>query len=184
MRNHCIKNNLFDNLQFGFKPKHSTVHAISSFYNSAMEALNNKTPILAVLIDLKAAFDVIMKMHKLNFNPAIIRLSCNYLKNRHFIVNFGSENSKNHHMLSGLCQGTILAATYFIIYMNDFPKMNDLLIKIKRILYADDIIIFCSTINIEYARLKMNEYLNCIHRYFEDWKQKINIEKCESISVM
>lgn len=146
---------------------------------------------MAVFIDLKSAFDVIWhkgliyKMHLLGFNPIIIRITTNYLKDRCSIVKINNSYSDKKKLVTGFCQDTILAATYFIIYMNDFPKINDNpIVEINRLLYADDILIFTFTKNIIHARAIMNKYLKKIYEYLENWKQKINIDKCEAISIV
>lgn len=54
--------------------------------------------------------------------------------------------------------------------------------KIRRILYADDVIIICTTRNIKYAQEIINKYFKKIENYFTEWKLKLNIDKCESIS--
>lgn len=131
IRRFCETNKLFDDNQFGFRPLRSTTLAAAKFTTQVIEGLNNKTPTFAVSLDLQAAFDVlwhkalIYKMHKLNFDPIVIRLICNYLKNRFFAVKLSDEMSKKYRIISGCPQGTILAATLFILFMNDFPKMNN-----------------------------------------------------------
>lgn len=157
IRQHCVTNNLFDPDQFGFRENRSTVKAAAVVMNQIIEGLNNMTPTFAVLLDLQAAFDVIWhkgiiyKMHQMNFDPCIIRLASNYLRERKIAVRFGECQSNHKSIIAGCPQGTILAATFFLIYINDFPKINNIMMKIRRILYADDVTIICTTRNIKYA---------------------------------
>lgn len=83
IRRFCDTNNMLDDNQFGFRPLRSTTLAAAKFINQVIEGLNNKTPTFAVLLDLRAAFDVlwhkalIYKLHQMGFDPITIRIICN-----------------------------------------------------------------------------------------------------------
>ena len=53
------RNELFYKQQFGFRPNHSTVHAIIKFCDNIFSALDNNQLNLTVFIDLKKAFDTV-----------------------------------------------------------------------------------------------------------------------------
>lgn len=190
IRNFCTSTKIFDPNQFGFRSSRATTHAAAKFTSDVIKGLNNKTPTFAILIDLQAAFDVIWhhglihKMHLMKIPKPIVRIICNYLKNRSFEVKYEDKISTKKIVTAGCPQGSILAATLFLLYMNDFPKIVNPLMNIKRILYADDIIVYCSSRNIDYAKNVMNQFLNKIYNFFSDWKLKINITKCESIAII
>lgn len=162
IREHCDRNKLLDPNQFGFRPSRSTTNAIAKFSTQVTEGSNNKTPTFAVLLDLQAAFDVIWhkgliyKLHQMNFDPAIIRLSCNYLKDRYFSVKYQNQISNKKQVPAGCQQGKILAATFFLLYLNDLPRINNAILKINRLLYADDIIIFRTSKNVKYVQQIIN----------------------------
>lgn len=188
IRRFCDTNNIFDDNQFGFRPQRSTTLAAAKFLNQVIEGLNNKTPTFAVLLDLRAAFDVIWhkaliyKLHQMGFGPIMIRIICNYLKDRFFAVKVSDEMSIEYQIIAGCPQGTILAATLFILFMNDFPKMINAIINVKRMLYADDILIFSTSKNANYAQSVMNSYLSDVNKYIYNWKLELSIGKCESIT--
>lgn len=190
IRKFCDTNKILDDDQFGFRSSRSTTLAAAKFTTQVIEGLNNKTPTFAVLLDLQAAFDVlwhkalVYKIHQMNFDPIIIRIICNYLKDRSFAVKFCNEMSNKYQIISGCPQGTILAATLFILYMNDFPKINNAIINVKRTLYADDICIHITSKNSIYAQKVMNSYLSIISEYISNWKLKLSIGKCESITIL
>lgn len=181
---------MLDPNQFGFQPGCSTVHAIAKIVNDIAKGLNAKKPTLAVLIDLQAAFDVIWhdgliyKLHKLNFDSHIIATVKHFLKNRKFAVSLNGKISNIKNIVAGTPQGSIVSAILFILYLNDLPKPKNHFCNILRILFADDIIIYTITKNINLANIAMNKYLTEIYNFILKWKLKVNVNKCESISIV
>ena len=55
----CNENDIIPSEQFGFKEKHSTIHAINKLTSDINWHLNNREMVGAVLINLKKAFDSI-----------------------------------------------------------------------------------------------------------------------------
>lgn len=159
----CIENNLIDPFQFGFQPGCGTVHAIAKIFNDIANGLNHRRPTLAVLIDLQSAFDVIwhegliLKRHQLNFQPFIIRLVKNFLENRLFHVKVNNIISNVKHIKAGTPQGSIISAICFILFLNDLPKPSNFFCTIFRVIFADDIVIYTITKNIQLA------FDNCIN---------------------
>lgn len=56
---HCDKESIIPDTQFGFRYKHSAVHAVNKFVSHICWALNNKEFVGACLIDLEKAFDTV-----------------------------------------------------------------------------------------------------------------------------
>lgn len=188
LRKECEERNLLDPFQFGFQPGCSTIHAIAKIVSDISNGLNNSNPTMAILIDLQSAFDVIwhdgmiFKLHQMNIKPPIIALIKNYLANRKFYVKINDKKSNTKDIIAGTPQGSIISALLFILYLNDLPKPSNYLCKINRLLFADDIIFYTITKNIQFARLAMNAYLKDIYNFLSKWKLKMNVNKCESIS--
>ncbi|XP_033303746.1 uncharacterized protein LOC117207545 [Bombus bifarius] len=55
----CTKNDIIPENQFGFRHKHSTIHAINKLTSGICWALNAKQRVAACLIDLEKAFDTV-----------------------------------------------------------------------------------------------------------------------------
>lgn len=188
IRNFCDQNNILDQHQFGFQPGCSTLHPIAKVITDISKGLNNGRPTLAALIDLQSAFDVIwqkgliFKMHKLKFEPHMIKIVKSFLQNRKFFVKFQNSTSSIKNIIAGTPQGSIISAILFILYLNDLPKPNNFFCQITRLLFADDIIVYTTTKNIQLATLAMNNYLNEIYKFFVKWKLKMNVNKCDSIA--
>ena len=63
-------NNLFYQLQFGFRPAHSTIHPLVQFLNYINKAHSLHEHALAIFIDLKKAFDTVnheILLHKMKY---------------------------------------------------------------------------------------------------------------------
>ena len=45
--------------QYGFRTKHSTIHAVTEFVNDTIEGFENKKHTIGVFLDLSKAFDTI-----------------------------------------------------------------------------------------------------------------------------
>lgn len=188
LRLECNERNLLDPYQFGFQPGCSTVDAISKIVSDISNGLNNGSPTMTMLIDLQSAFDVIWhngliyKLHLFKIKPPIIALIKNYLTNRKFYVKINESKSMTKDIIAGTPQGSIISALLFILYLNDLPKPSNFFCKINRLLFADDIVMYTTTKNVDFARLAMNKYLKDIYEFLTKWKLKMNINKCESIS--
>lgn len=188
IRKFCVQNNIIDSHQFGFQAGCSTLHAIAKIVTDISNGLNKGRPTIAVLIDLQSAFDVIWqngliyKLHQMKFEPDLIRIVKNFLRDRKFFVKFNDQKSATKKIVAGTPQGSIISAILFVLYLNDLPKPSNCFCDMVRLLFADDIIIYTVTKNIRLATMTMNNYLNEVYKFFNNWKLKINVNKCESIS--
>ncbi|RYE12379.1 MAG: hypothetical protein EOP34_10955 [Rickettsiales bacterium] len=61
-----------------------------------------------------------------------------------------------------------------ILYLNDLPKPKNYFCDILRLLFADDIIIYTITKNVNLANNAMNKYLNEIYAFM----LPVNVEVC------
>lgn len=123
-------------------------------------------------------------MHVMGFDRNIIQLTRNYLSNRTFAVQLEGKQSSTRKILAGAPQGGILSAIYYLLYTNDFPEMPKAKVKINRIMFADDTILYTTTEKIKLAQNEMNEYLKKIANYVKNWKLKLNVTKTEAISIV
>lgn len=188
MRRVCALNNILDTCQFGFQPGNSTNYAIARLITDVKDGLNKKSPTIAVMIDLQSAFDVtwhnglIYKLHQMNFDSYLIHIIRSFLDKRTFAVKINRTISNHREIVAGTPQGCIVSALLFILYLNDIPQGPNTYCKIKRMLFADDIVIYSTTKNLAFANSLLNNYLNSIYDYITNWKLKINMKKCETIS--
>ncbi|KAL6417497.1 hypothetical protein ACFW04_012686 [Cataglyphis niger] len=164
--------------QFGFRAKHSTIHAINKLTSDINWALMNEDCLGACLVDLEKAFDtvwqegLIFKLKKKNF-PI----------NRSFVIShFNTLSKKQFTIINGLQQGTINSPILFNIYTADllrfFGPDNT---KCSLIAYADDLIIYCAGREPETIKKNIQLAVNKIFDFYNTWKLKVNTDKCETI---
>lgn len=179
----CEENNINCDKQFGFKFKHSTVHAINLLVSNVNWNLNKNLCTGACLIDFEKAFDsvwlaaIICKLLTYNFPFHFVSLLYNMLNNKQFFV-CGKDNSRSRSfkMNNGLQQGTVNAPILFNIFI------HELLMSVDNIIgFADDIIIYHANNKIEQVNENLQNAFNIVEQYAYDWQMKINIDKCEAI---
>ncbi len=109
-------------LQFGFRSKHSTNHALVSITEDIKSALDKRKSCGGIFVDLQKAFDTVnheILIHKLS-HYGIRGIANNwftsYLSNRsQFVSNLGF-NSETNYIRHGVPQGSVLGPLLFLIY--------------------------------------------------------------------
>ena len=117
--------NCIYNLQFGFREKHSTNHALFSITEKIREALDNNNFACGIFIDLQKVFDTVdhnILLQKLN-HYGIRGIANNwfnsYLSTRTQFVSINGFQSKTKNISIGVPQGSVLGPLLFLIYIND-----------------------------------------------------------------
>jgi len=167
--------------QYGFRPKHSTIHPIIHLLNHCAEA-NNTIPskyTLATYCDLSKAFDTIshkILLHKLDIYG--IRGVANkwiesYLHNRSQFVEINSHKSPKLFIKCGVPQGSILGPLLFLIYINDISNST----SGKILSFADDTTIIMSDYDPVQLFIRANACINDIFDWFCANKLSLNTHK-------
>lgn len=168
------------NSQYGFRPEHSTVNAITEYTIQLIENLENKKHTLSTYLDLSKAFDTIDHSILLNkLKHYGIRGNCltwltSYLTNRTQYVKINKTKSGTQKVICGVPQGSVLGPLLFIIYTNDIPN---LLKQTHTILFADDTTIYASDTNLNSLYNKVNHDLEILCDWFKANKLSLNIAK-------
>lgn len=176
--------------QFGFRFKHSTVHAVNKLTSDICWALNDMKCIGACLIDIEKAFDTVWheglltKLQQKNFPEHLVEIIWSMIRNRSFVTSIGTENSSVEFPLkNGLQQGTVNAPLLFNIYTSDVLRLFSPTSEhsISSIAFADDLIIYYADKWPSRIQNKLQDFFDRIHSYYHSWKLKINTSKCETI---
>ena len=117
------KYNCFYDLQFGFRSKHSTVHALISITESIRSALDESKYVCGMFVDLQKAFDMVNHILLIKLNHYGIRGKMNewfksYLQGRKQIVTNNGADSELRELKHGVPQGSVLGPLLFLIYIN------------------------------------------------------------------
>ena len=176
-------NQIYD-LQFGFRKKHSTNHAILSIIEDIRQDLDNKTYTCGVFIDLEKAFDTVNhkllldKLKHYGVSGTANKWLESYLSNRKERVKFNGENSEYLSVTCGVPQGSILGPLLFLIYIND---MHQAVKYSKMHHFAADTYLKCSDKNDRLLKNKMNKDLALLFDWLCSNRLSLNVSKTEFI---
>ena len=171
-------------LQFGFRAKHSTNHALLSITERIRDALDNSNYACGIFIDLQKAFDTVdhqILLKKLE-HYGVRGLSNNwfksYLTNRQQFVSINGFNSSNKNMDYGVPQGSVLGPLLFLIYINDLEKSIKFCTTHH---FADD----TNLLYVNKSLKKIQKYVNLDLKFLCKWlkanKISLNASKTELI---
>lgn len=180
---YCVENDLLPNNQFGFRSKHSTVHALIRLFEEAIMGFNDCKITIAAFLDIEKAFDtmwvqgLIYKMIKMRFPHYLIRIVFSYLKDRNFRVKLGNQLSDPISVNDGVPQGSVLGPLLFIIFMIDLPTHLNATLTI----FADDTSTFSTRLSQSRAKSNVQSHLDRLHRFYQKWKVRVNVGKSEAL---
>ena len=171
-------------LQFGFRSKHSTNHALVDITETIRAALDDKKIAGGIFVDLQKAFDTVnhdILVDKLSHYG--IRGKTNdwfrsYLSNRIQYVSILGYDSGIKYMRHGVPQGSVLGPLLFLIYINDLNKA----IKYSKVYhFADDTNLLKITNSPSQLRSQINMDLKLLYKWLLANKISLNCAKTESI---
>ena len=178
------QHNLLYKLQFGFRKKHSTNHALIEITESIRKALDNKQCACGIFIDLQKAFDTVN--HEILVNKLAyygIRGVGNawfksYLMGRSQYVSILGFDSEKNLINHGVPQGSVLGPLLFLLYINDLHNAvpNSVVFH-----FADD----TNLLNVSDSPKKMQKQINYDLKMVYEWllanKISLNCSKTELI---
>ena len=132
---------ILHSLQFGFREKHSTLHALIGMTETIKETIDNGMFGCGVFIDLQKAFDTVnhsillKKLEHYGIRGTVLDWFSSYLSNRKQFVSVNGATSDHTTITCGVPQGSVLGPLLFLLYINDLPNVSKVL---SFYLFADD----------------------------------------------
>ena len=178
-----------DDLQFGFKPKHSTSHAIFTLKSCLDYFTKRGSNVFVAFLDFSKAFDTIshcglfLKLIDRKVPLCFLLIIMYWYMNMHYNVKWSKSYSTFFDVLCGSKQGGVLSPDFFAVYI------NDLIIELKRLgvgchilrqfiaclLFADDMSLIAPT------RESMQQMLDVCAKYCQKFCLRFNVNKTKVI---
>lgn len=179
------ENNLINNCQIGFCKNSRTsdhmfvVKCIIDYYFS------KGSKVYSCFVDFQKAFDsvlhtaILIKLLKMDIHGLFYNIIKSMYSQSLLCVKVNNKVTNTFQSLVGVRQGDVLSPNLFKIFINDLPKyllssQDPIYLNNKRIdclMYADDVILLSSSAS------GLQEKLNLLQAFCDDWCLSINIEK-------
>ena len=181
------KENILSENQFGFRKKHSTVHALNTAVSSVTQSMNDRCCSIGLFIDFSKAFDTIKhdillrKLEHYGIRGLALDLLTDYLSSRFQYVTLDGVCSDLLPISIGVPQGSVLGPLLFIVYINDIANCVSDSNKSLFILFADDTNIFIQAKTIIEAQSIAESTLQSVSYYLFANYLHINIKKTKYV---
>ena len=174
-----------DELQFGYKKKHSTSHAIYTVKRCIEYFCNHGSNVYASFLDCTKGFDrvshdgLFIKLMNRNVPLVWLRILVYWYSNLYSVVKWESAYSDPFRVISGVRQGGVLSAKFWAVYMDELVRLLRKTQKgcylvdlfVACILYADDLCLLAP------SRSSMQLLLDTCSNYANFWCIKYNEQK-------
>lgn len=166
--------------QSGFRNGYSCTDAVHKIISDSLSQKQKHNKVLMLFIDFSKAFDcvdheiLIDKLKRLKFNNKALTIMTSFLQNRSQYVHFGGTSSSMRDINVGVPQGSILAPTFFQIYINDLLYLK---LYSTSYAYADDTVFITSNSNPSILNQTCERDLVSINNWCIKNKMSINFDK-------
>ena len=174
-----------DYLQFGFKPHHSTSHAIFVMKNVINQFCTNGSNVFCAFLDCTKGFDkvnhngIFIELMNKNVPLCFLNIMIYWYSNLTSQCKWKKAISQSFRVLSGVRQGGVLSPYIFSIYLDDLVKRlrnsgigcHLINMFLAAILYADDLTLLAP------CRSALQTLLDICANYGDEWCLSFNSKK-------
>ena len=181
---HLETKGLLSPTQTGYRKHRSTEDQLAYLAQCAENAFQEKRKLLAVFFDLSRAFDkvwkegLLLKLLQTGVRRNMWSWMHHFLYGRTARVKVDGHLSKKVILREGVPQGGVLSPTLFLVYINDI--IDSLTRNVSNTLHADDLAIWTTSEHTSSATVRMQEAVNKIDRWTQDWGLTINESKTQA----
>lgn len=176
---------LINEHQFAFRKGKSTSDYLALFDTTVREAMHKKLLTQAIFLDIRKAYDttwrrlILNRISEWKIGGNLTKYIQKMLEKRTFRVKANGTLSKETEMENGLCQGSVISVTLFLIAIDTICL--GLPSGVKALLFADDVVLIATDTNQKNLFKKLQSAL----KWVETWEQrtgfKISTEKCATV---
>ena len=177
-------NNIIYNLQFAFRQRYSTSHALINITEIIRKALDDENIGCGVFVDLQKAFDTVdhqillAKLSHYGIRGVSNDWFKSYLSNRSQYVSINGYDSGLAAINCGVPQGSVLGPLLFLLYRND---LNQAIKFCKVHNFADDTNLLCLGNSIKKLIKLVNADLKCLVNWLNANDISLNVKKTEMV---
>ena len=181
---HLQSEELLDNAQHGFRPARSCATQLLLAVEEWSIAIERGDPVDIVYLDLAKAFNTVSTrrlLHKVSthgIRGKLLRWIEAFLVGRRQRVIVGNSCSDWIPVPSGVPQGSVLAPTLFLLYVNDLPTVLSCGVK----LFADDSKLYQAVRHHQDAQ-SLQDNLDAAVKWGDEWQLTLNAAKCKVLHV-
>ena len=181
---HLIQNKLLSSSQYGFISKRSATLQLLKVLQIWCDILDENGIIDDINMDFMKAFDQVLhrrlvrKCQSYGITGDILLWIEAFLKDRRQKVVVNGSSSDWCDVISGVPQGSVIAALLFVIYINDLPEN----IKSHIFLFADDCKFFRQIATPEDINV-MQADLDKLYEWSQKWLLTFHPEKCVNLRI-
>jgi len=181
---HMLDNKFLSDNQHGFIQGRSCTTQLLKVVDRLTEILDKGGTADMVYLDFAKAFDTVphkrllVKLEGYGVEGRTLKWIEQFLVGRRQRVGVAGSFSEWSEVVSGVPQGSVLGPVLFVCYINDLPEAISSIIH----MYADDTKLF-RQVDDEIDRKKLQEDLDRLALWANEWQLKFNVEKCKVMHI-